>query len=306
MEEVRRLALAIAMLAVSPVAHAEPALDEARAHFKSGTDLYDENNFRGALVEFQRAYELAPSYKILFNIGQVDMELQDYAGALTAYRRYLREGGPDVAPSRIAQVKEDIDRLTRRVGHIVVQTAAGAEVLIDDLRVGFAPLPEAATVNTGRHQVTVHVRGHEPETRVVDIAGQQDVTVALGNEVAPTITVEHHDDNTTPPKPASKTSLVVAWSITGVLALTAGTFGVLALTDDNDLSNLRNTFPVTKAQLDSARSKETTAAAIADGATAATLIAGGVALYMTLTHPRATDKLTAGVTPTGAFVAGRF
>jgi len=82
--------------AVSRAAHADAKLDEAKQHLAAATQLYDENNFRGALVELQRAYELAPSYKILFNIGQVEMELQDYAAALQAYSRYLsdREFGP--------------------------------------------------------------------------------------------------------------------------------------------------------------------------------------------------------------------
>src|SRR6266478_2010920 len=91
------IALLLGIVAASPAALADSKTDEAKTHFKNGADLYDENNFRGALVEFQRAYELAPSYRILFNIGQVEMELQDYAGALTAYARYLREGGPDIS-----------------------------------------------------------------------------------------------------------------------------------------------------------------------------------------------------------------
>src|SRR5580704_19513937 len=132
MEEVKRLAFALVVLA-SPFAIADTKIDEAKAHFKSGTDLYDENNFRGALVEFQRAYELAPSYRVLYNIGQVDMELADYAGALTAYRRYLREGGPDVPADRVREVTGELQRLKGRVGTIIVQTAAGAEVLVDDL-----------------------------------------------------------------------------------------------------------------------------------------------------------------------------
>ncbi|MEO8550761.1 MAG: hypothetical protein ABI678_12335, partial [Kofleriaceae bacterium] len=86
----------LASLLAAATASADSKLDEAKAHLASGTQLYDENNFRGALVEFQKAYELAPSWRILFNIGQVEMEVQDYAGALRAYTRYLKEGGPDV------------------------------------------------------------------------------------------------------------------------------------------------------------------------------------------------------------------
>src|SRR5580704_8314877 len=256
MEEVKRLAFALVVLA-SPFAIADTKIDEAKAHFKSGTDLYDENNFRGALVEFQRAYELAPSYKILYNIGQVDMELQDYAGALVAYRRYLREGGSDVPPARVGQVKEELEKLSHRVGRIVVQTAPGAEVLVDDIRVGFAPLPEPATVNTGRHQVTVHVTGHEADSRVIDIAGQQDVTVAIDNDLAapggggggggsaPSV----------PAGPPSRAPMITAWTFTGVFGVAATITGIIALSDSSSLSDLRNSYPTTKSALDSERSK---------------------------------------------------
>ena len=79
------------------------AVDQAKAHFKTGTELYDENNFRGALVEFQRAYQLAPSYRVLYNIGQVDMELADYAGALTAYRATCARAAPTSPPTASAK-----------------------------------------------------------------------------------------------------------------------------------------------------------------------------------------------------------
>jgi tetratricopeptide (TPR) repeat protein len=126
---------------VASLAHADTRLDEARSRLQSGATLYDENDFRGALVEFQRAYELAPSYKILFNIALVEMALQDHAGALKAYTRYVKEGGPDITAARLAQVNADIERLKGRVGFLVIQTASSAQVLIDDAHVGYAPLP---------------------------------------------------------------------------------------------------------------------------------------------------------------------
>jgi hypothetical protein len=308
MEEVKRLAFALVVLAPF-VVHADSKIDEAKSHFKSGTDLYDENNYRGALVEFQRAYELAPSYKILYNIGQVDMELQDYAGALIAYRRYLREGGNDVPPSRVGQVQGEIDKLSHRVGRVIVQTASGAEVLIDDVRVGFAPLPEPATVNTGRHQVTVKVPGHEADSRVVDVAGQEDVTVALDNEAAQSPagpgTPEHPAE---PAGPPSRGPMVTAWVFTGVFGVSAVVSGIITLSDSSKLSDLRDTFPTTKTDLDAQHSKVVTAAAFTDAFTAATLVSAGIAVWLTISHHHAvaSEKLTAGITPTGAFVAGQF
>ncbi|MEZ4302901.1 MAG: hypothetical protein R3B70_48710, partial [Polyangiaceae bacterium] len=47
------------------------ALAEARTRYEKGKQLYGEGAFDAALAELQRSYELAPSYKILYNIALV-------------------------------------------------------------------------------------------------------------------------------------------------------------------------------------------------------------------------------------------
>lgn len=303
-------------LAATPV-FAQPAgggaITEAQEHFKRGAELYDEDNFRGALIEFQRAYELAPSYRILFNIGQVEMELQNYAGALRAYQRYLREGGPDVPAARVTQVTQEIERLKGRVGELVIETTPGAEILIDEISVGFAPLPEPAAVNTGRHHIAVHVPGKDPVTRVVDVAGQQRLTVALGVTAGsgaskpalavPKVVAEESG-------PPSKVPMYVAWSATGALAVGAGVFAVMAYSASSDLDDLRNKYPVTREELADKADEQERLSLIADGLTAAALVAGGVSVYLTFTRGKGEEpkpsKLGLKVSPTGAYVTGSF
>jgi hypothetical protein len=303
----------LASLLVAATARADSKLDEAKAHLASGTQLYDENNFRGALVEFQKAYELAPSWRILFNIGQVEMEVQDYAGALRAYTRYLKEGGPDVPPDRLAQVNSEIERLKGRVGFLVVQTTAGAQVLVDDVQVGYAPLPESVAVSAGQHRVTVTLAGREPLTRVFDVAGRESVTAALAIE-APTSTGPTTSTVTTtapkPEGPRSKTPVYVMWGVTGGLAIGAGVFAFMAHSADNDLATLRATYPVTDAQLSSQHDKVVRDAAITDILTAATVASAGIALYLTVTrmgqHETHERAVQLHVSPSGFALAGRF
>ncbi|HEY6459174.1 MAG TPA: hypothetical protein VIY73_03455, partial [Polyangiaceae bacterium] len=45
-------------------------LTQAREHFGRGVRMYQEDDFRGALIEFSRAYELAPNWAVLYNVGQ--------------------------------------------------------------------------------------------------------------------------------------------------------------------------------------------------------------------------------------------
>ena len=70
--------------------------DEARTQFEQGIALYDEGKYDQAAIAFQRAFELKPSYKILYNIAQAQNQLGHYAAALEAFARYLAEGGDAV------------------------------------------------------------------------------------------------------------------------------------------------------------------------------------------------------------------
>src|SRR4051812_60021 len=106
-----------ASASVAHVAHAEPepvpsaaAVEEGRARFSKGVALFRASNYRAALVEFNRAYAVAPSFRIQFNIGQTCAELQDYACAVKAFQKFLAEGGTQVpAPQRVTSEKE-LDR----------------------------------------------------------------------------------------------------------------------------------------------------------------------------------------------------
>ena len=74
--------------------------EEAMARFKRAVELYEEQDFRSALIEFKEAHRLAPTYKILFNIGQACYQLQDYVCALQSFDSYLAQGKQDI-PARL-------------------------------------------------------------------------------------------------------------------------------------------------------------------------------------------------------------
>src|SRR3954469_14619078 len=97
---------------ISSVAYADPqqpgtSLKEAGKHFQRGVALYNEADYRAALVEFRRAYDIAPNAAVLYNIGQTYYQLQNYAAALTTLQHYLGEAGP-TAPHR-HEVEQTLD-----------------------------------------------------------------------------------------------------------------------------------------------------------------------------------------------------
>src|SRR5262245_29382109 len=115
------LVVEIALLGAARHAVAQPPpdqakVDEAKAHYRRARELYDENNFRGALVEMQRAYELSQNPKLLYDLGQISYQLQDYPAALSAFTKYLALNKGDIPQQRVDDVQKDIDRLKTRIG----------------------------------------------------------------------------------------------------------------------------------------------------------------------------------------------
>src|SRR5512147_2127853 len=87
------------------------AVEEASQRFQRGVKLYRDRSFDAALVEFNRAYELAPDYRVLYNIGQVQVERGDAVAAVKAFRQYLKDGGDSIAATRSADLQTEITRL---------------------------------------------------------------------------------------------------------------------------------------------------------------------------------------------------
>ena len=78
---------------------------QARQHFARGVELYRGGAYDAALAAFTRAYELAPTYRILYNLAQVQAQRQDYVQALELFARYLGEGAAAPAEARIPDAR---------------------------------------------------------------------------------------------------------------------------------------------------------------------------------------------------------
>ncbi|WP_394837569.1 PEGA domain-containing protein [Pendulispora rubella] len=263
-----------------PVPPANPAnADEAQMRFKRGLELYDEQDFQNALIEFRRAYELQPTYKILYNLGQVCFQLTEYACALRNFEKYLKEGGPNVASDRRTEVERDIAKLQTRIGRIeIVTSVPGVDITIDDTYIGKTPLDASVPVGAGRRKITATKEGRAPLTRIVEVAGTESTRVTL-DMVSNVTTV------TAPETPSKWTT----WSTVGViaaggLAAVAATTGVLALKASSDLKDSRFAGNTPDSSTESQQSKVKTLSVVTDvfiGAAVATL---GTTLIWTFTR----------------------
>jgi hypothetical protein len=272
----------------------DPNREEALARYKRALELFGEGSYEASLLEFKRAYALAPSYRILYNIALVNVQLNDDVGALDAFEGYLSEGGAELPKARRQEVQKEIERLTPRVAFLnIVVEPAGAEVLIDDVSRGLAPLPERVRVNAGRRRV-VAVLGERRAEHVVEVAGGDALNVSL--QIAPPepeVAAPPPPPPPAPPPPSPPPERQVpwlAWGITGALAAGAVTTGVIALGAHSDQSETKATLGSSRAELDDAADKTKTWALVTDVLVAATAVSAGVSLYFTLKAPSSSGE----------------
>jgi tetratricopeptide (TPR) repeat protein len=261
---------------------------EAGRHFRRGVALYGEADYRAALVEFRRAYELSPNASVLYNVGETEYQLQDYAAALATFERYLAESSPQ-DPQR-ADVGATMEILRARVGHVRLMTVpVGAEVTVDDRAAGKTPFAAPLRVTIGHRKLTAQMTGRTPVTKYVDVAADDELTITLEipapqPTTATKIAARPSPLVPDPPPPSDGGTLrTLGWISTGAFAAGSITFGVLAVRESNELKATRASFPTPAGTLAHESSLTTTYSAIADALGIAAALAFGVTLYSTVT-----------------------
>jgi tetratricopeptide (TPR) repeat protein len=288
------------LLASAAAADDSPtAVREAGKHFQRAVSLYGEADYRAALVEFKRAYAGSPHVSVLYNIGETQYQLQDYAAALTTFERYLAESG-SADPHR-AEVESTVETLRARVGHIsVVTIPAGADVTVDDQAAGRTPMDRPLLVSIGHRKVVATISGRSPVTKYVDVATDDNLAITLqlqdatptppGRAAAPALATAPVPDP--PTSRAGATWRIVGWTTTGVLAAGALTMGLLADKASSDLSAARNAYPTTAATLNHDASLTSTYSLVADSLAVAAAVVGSITLVSTFaaSGDRAPDR----------------
>jgi tetratricopeptide (TPR) repeat protein len=268
---------------------------KAGVRFQRAVELYREGSYEGALAEFSKAYQISPSYLVLYNIAQAQYALHDFVGAYKSLMQYLAEGGGDIPADRRAQVDEMTARLVGRIAHLQISTnLPGADIRIDDVSVGTTPLPGPIPVNVGTRKVTATQAGSPEVVRMLTVAGRENVKIELQIAV-PTVTSAKLGPGATSPTaplllktqvqgPPSRTGLLVSLSTTAVLAVGTGVCGYLALGAQKKLKDQVNTYPNSSENIEDARTKSKNWGYVTDALGAATLISGGVAVYLAIVH----------------------
>lgn len=272
--------LAAALLLAASGARAEDVKEAARRQFNNGVELYEAGKLEQASVAFERAYELKPTYRIMFNIAQVENDLGHFAAALRAYTRYLAEGGDEIGDERLAQVRSEIERLNSLVGMIVVESEiGGAEVYVDDRREGETPLDGPVFVDLGEREVVIK-RGVEAVHRErVRVAGGERVVVEVSGgeaEAEPEPLDAEEDDG------PRRTWTWIAFGVGGAAALGAVITGSVATSRHSEVTGKcdgKDCDPELRSDADAVESLSLATDVLIGVAAAATVT--GVVLYFT-------------------------
>lgn len=318
--------LALASVAFSTNAQAEEAgqkaepsaeaVAEAGQRYDRGLKLYSEGEYRLAVIEFERTYELVPDYRVLFNIGQVRIQLGDYARARLALERYLREGDGQLPPARLESVKGDLDMLEGRTATLKIQSSVvGAEVLVDGESVGVTPLAEPVLMNAGDHNIEVRKPGYRARVLRRTLAGKDAAEMSVELDEIPTSSGTSNDVTRPPTTRAPARAMApiwISWATTGALAAGAGVTGILGLRAADKLDTMKDQRPALSPDLNSQKNQARMFLVTSDALTAAAVVAGGISLYLTLRSPSGTAQeresatLGIGFTPSEVRLVGTY
>lgn len=306
-------------------------LEDGQRHHKRGVELFKNGVYDAALIEFRRAYEIAPSFKILYNIGQVSRQLDDYASAVEAYQRYLREGKGNVPTARETEVKAELEKLSQWVGKLEISSSAPeASIAVDDIVVARGSLANVL-VNSGRRKVTATLPGHAPLTRIIDVAGSDTAKLSfdfareeprVANEApsAPKREVrlpnKPKEQNASRPmqrspatnsaSPAESRAHLWWWGGSAVLAAGAVTTGAFALRSARAIEDLKNGPAASASTYDQQHERMTRLALAADVLAGLAVATGSVALYLTLTGTGNEQNVGLSISPTRAVLFHTF
>ena len=152
---------------------------KAQVLMKQGAQHYRRAEFADALAEFQTAYGIFPSPKLLLNIGQCSRELGRPVEAIEAFERFLAEAH-DVPERAVAEAKQSVEELATQVGRLQIECPLpGAEIKLDGKQIGVAPIKDPVRVTAGRHQLQALHEGKSPATATTSVLAGTVETVVL-------------------------------------------------------------------------------------------------------------------------------
>ena len=302
---------------VSPASHAEK-LNEAISCFKEGNSLFKQKQYKLASMKFREAYELKPSWKLFFNIGQSEAAAKRHGLALEAFERFLSEGGDDIVVTRRDQVFGEVERLRKIVGFLRVRAPEGTVVMVDGVRRGRSPVSMLLPVAVGyEHEVIGELDGQRLPPKRFRVIGGQTMTVDLDERPAEESTVVEIVDKRATPEPLQEETFeqvivpdepdqdafpyaLIGWIVSGVgagSAVAGAILGGIALSKNKSLVDACKDSPCPEKRDEKEQRDKLATSATVLLAVGGTAIAAGATLLIVGKTKEADESLPVTVSP---------
>jgi hypothetical protein len=159
---------------------------DAQKQWDSALALYQNGQWDGARAAFNGAYEASKNPRVLFNVAVCEKNLGRYPRAIDVFKRELAEGKGVLTPAEEADIKAQISGLEAFVAQLMVDVSEpGADIWIDDTKVGTSPLPGPVSVQLGERHVRASKPGFADARETIELKGGATGRITL--KLAPSV-----------------------------------------------------------------------------------------------------------------------
>jgi hypothetical protein len=149
-------AAGLSLCALAPgraLAQDDATVEEARARFREGVQFYDEHQYDKARLAFKQAYYLKPHPSVLLNWAQSELRSGHPDDAANHFAEYLR-GNPEASDAEKEETEVGFSAAKSKVSEVTINVdLSGAQIKLDGVDKGAAPLPGPIYVMPGSHKV---------------------------------------------------------------------------------------------------------------------------------------------------------
>ncbi len=154
--------------------------EEAEKHFELAKKLFQEENYEGAMVEFETSLKLYHTKNGYFNLANCYKALHRYPQALGTLADLEAEFGNSLDTMMRQKIEKLRTLLLDFVGELDITVfPPNAIVSIDGKDVPADSLKSSITLGPGEYRVGARLRGYKPDAQVVSVRSQTRVSVNI-------------------------------------------------------------------------------------------------------------------------------
>jgi hypothetical protein len=164
----------------APAPLSESLSGPAKEAYEAARILMNNQDPAGALTKYRVAYDASGDPRLLFDMAVCERDLRAYARMQSLLLRYEHDAGQSLSAAQKDDIGAALSAIRTFVGTIVVTAAEpGVSITVDGEAVGATPLPAPVLLDLGKHTISAKKSGFDPFDRTVEIAGGDEIPVAV-------------------------------------------------------------------------------------------------------------------------------